>query len=50
MYGDGQMMLKKILSNRWLTANAIVGFWPAASVDEDIVLYADESRERAPRC
>ncbi len=44
VYGDGQMMLKKVLSNRWLTANAIVGFYPAASVDEDIVLYADESR------
>jgi len=44
VYSDGQMMLKKVLSNRWLTANAIVGFYPAASVDEDIVLYADESR------
>jgi 5-methyltetrahydrofolate--homocysteine methyltransferase len=44
VYGDGQMMLKKVLSNRWLTANAIVAFYPAASVDEDIVLYADESR------
>lgn len=47
VYGDGQMMLKKILSNRWLTANAVVGFYPAASIDEDIVLYADESRETA---
>jgi 5-methyltetrahydrofolate--homocysteine methyltransferase len=44
VYSDGQMMLKKVLSNRWLTANAIVGFYPAASIDEDIVLYADESR------
>ena len=44
VYGDGQMMLKKVLSNRWLVANAIVGFHPAASVDEDIVLYTDESR------
>ena len=44
VYGDGQMMLKKVLSNRWLAANAVVAFYPAASVDEDIVLYADESR------
>ena len=44
VYSDGQMMLKKVLSNRWLTANAVVGFYPAASVDEDIVLYTDESR------
>ena len=44
VYGDGQMMLKKVLSNRWLAANAVVAFYPAASVDEDIVLYADEGR------
>jgi 5-methyltetrahydrofolate--homocysteine methyltransferase len=44
VYSDGQMMLKKVLSNRWLTANAVVGFYPAASIDEDIVLYADETR------
>ncbi|MEO8938070.1 MAG: methionine synthase [Burkholderiaceae bacterium] len=47
VYSDGQMMLKKILSNRWLTANAVVGFYPAAAVGEDIVLYADETRETA---
>jgi 5-methyltetrahydrofolate--homocysteine methyltransferase len=47
VFSDGQMMLKKVLSNRWLSANAIVGFWPAASIDEDIVLYADEARETA---
>ena len=47
VYSDGQMMLKKVLSNRWLTANAVVGFYPAASVGDDIVLYADESRDEA---
>ncbi len=47
VYGDGQMMLKKVLSNRWLTANAVVGFYPADSIGDDIVLYADEAREDA---
>ena len=48
VYGDGQMMLKKVLANRWLTANAVVAFYPAASEGDDIVLYTDESRtERA---
>ena len=46
VYSDGQMMLKKVLSNRWLTANAVVAFYPAASAGDDIVLYADESREQ----
>ena len=35
VFGDGQMMLKKVLANRWLTANAVVAFYPAASVDGD---------------
>ncbi|WP_298438445.1 vitamin B12 dependent-methionine synthase activation domain-containing protein [Ottowia sp.] len=42
---DAQAMLKKIVDGRWLTANAVVGFWPANSVrDDDIDLYADEAR------
>ncbi len=42
---DAQAMLKKIVDGRWLTANAVVGFWPANSVqDDDIALYADEAR------
>ena len=45
VFGDGQMMLKKVLSNRWLTANAVVAFYPANSIDEDLELYTDESRQ-----
>ncbi|MCS6943885.1 MAG: vitamin B12 dependent-methionine synthase activation domain-containing protein, partial [Sutterellaceae bacterium] len=29
---------------RWLTAHAVVAFYPAASVGDDIEVYADESR------
>jgi 5-methyltetrahydrofolate--homocysteine methyltransferase len=47
VYGDGQRMLKRLIEGRWLTANAVVGFWPANTVnDDDIQLYSDESRER----
>jgi 5-methyltetrahydrofolate--homocysteine methyltransferase len=47
VFGDGQMMLKKILANRWLQACAVIGFYPANSVNgEDIEIYADESREQ----
>ena len=46
VFNDAQAMLKKIIDGRWLTAHAIVGFWPANSVhDDDIALYADESRQ-----
>jgi 5-methyltetrahydrofolate--homocysteine methyltransferase len=42
---DGQAMLKKIIEGRWLTANAVVALYPAASVrDDDIAFYTDESR------
>ena len=46
VFQDAQTMLKKIVDGRWLTANAVVGFWPANSVhDDDIELYADEARQ-----
>jgi 5-methyltetrahydrofolate--homocysteine methyltransferase len=48
VFADAQAMLEKIVRHRWLTANAVVGFWPAACVhDDDIALYADETRRRA---
>jgi len=41
---DGQAMLAKIISEKWLTANAVVGLFPAAAVGDDIEIYRDESR------
>jgi 5-methyltetrahydrofolate--homocysteine methyltransferase len=47
VFSDGQMMLKKIIANRWLQASAVVGLYPANSVNgEDIEIYADESRQQ----
>jgi 5-methyltetrahydrofolate--homocysteine methyltransferase len=46
VFADGQAMLKKIIDNRWLSANAVVGLFPAQRVGDDIVLYADESRQQ----
>jgi len=44
LFDDAQAMLKQIIDEKWLTANAVVGFWPANSVGDDIELYADETR------
>jgi 5-methyltetrahydrofolate--homocysteine methyltransferase len=44
VYADGQAMLKKVIENRWLSANAVVAFLPANSVNETIEVYSDESR------
>ncbi len=45
VFADGQAMLKKIIEGRWLSANGVIGLYPANSVrDDDIELYTDESR------
>jgi len=44
LFDDAQAMLKRIVDEGWFAPKAIVGFWPAARVGDDIELYADESR------
>jgi 5-methyltetrahydrofolate--homocysteine methyltransferase len=45
VYNDGQRMLKRLIEGRWITANAVVGLYPANAVNhDDIALYTDESR------
>ncbi|TAK72693.1 MAG: methionine synthase [Gammaproteobacteria bacterium] len=46
LFQDAQAMLKKILCEKWLKASAIVGFFPANSIGDDIVIYADENRDK----
>jgi 5-methyltetrahydrofolate--homocysteine methyltransferase len=47
VYDEGRAMLKRIIAGRWLTASAVFGLFPAASVNaEDIEIYADEKRSR----
>lgn len=44
LLAEAQTMLKQIVDEKWLTAKALVGFFPANSKDEDIVVYNDDSR------
>lgn len=44
VFEDGQQMLERLINGRWLTANAVVGFYPANSDGDDIVLFKDASR------
>jgi len=42
---DGQRMLRRLIEGRWLTANGVIGLYPANSVgDDDIEIYTDETR------
>ena len=46
VFADAQALLKRIVDGRWLTANAVVGLYPAQRVnDDDIALYTDETRQ-----
>ncbi len=45
VFSDGKSMLKRIIDGRWLTANGVVAFLPANTVnDDDIEVYTDETR------
>ena len=47
VFADAQAMLKKIIEGRWLSANGVIGLYPANSVnDDDIELYTDETRSQ----
>src|SRR5258708_2284502 len=37
-------MLQRIVKEKWFTARATIGFWPANADGDDIALYADENR------
>ena len=46
LYADAQEMLSKIVSEKWLTARAVIGLYPANTVNsDDIEIYSDEQRD-----
>jgi 5-methyltetrahydrofolate--homocysteine methyltransferase len=44
LLADAQALLKRLVAEKWLTANAVVGFWPANASGDDIEVYADDGR------
>lgn len=44
VFADAKEMLQQIVDEKWLTAKAVYGFYPANRVGDDIEVYADESR------
>ncbi len=52
LWDDAQAMLDRIVREKRLTARAVVGFWPAAAVGDDVALWAPDTgadRSRAER-
>ena len=44
LFDDAQAMLKRIIDEQWFAPRAVVGFWPAAQIGDDIHLFADDLR------
>ncbi|MGE3809328.1 MAG: vitamin B12 dependent-methionine synthase activation domain-containing protein, partial [Gemmataceae bacterium] len=44
LFDDAQKLLGQIVANKWLTARAVYGFFPANADGDDIVVYRDEAR------
>ena len=45
VHSDGKRLLKRLIEGRWLTANGVMGLYPANTVnDDDIEIYSDETR------
>jgi len=45
LFADGQEMLQKIIGEKMLQANAIIGFYPANSNGDSIELYKNENKD-----
>ncbi|NEK78373.1 MAG: dihydropteroate synthase, partial [Xanthomonas perforans] len=41
LYRDARRMLKRIVEEKWLTAKAVFGLWPANSVGDDVVVLTE---------
>ncbi|SDY21020.1 methionine synthase [Hymenobacter psychrophilus] len=47
LFQDAQRMLRRIIDEKLLTARAVIGFWPANTVDHDTIeVYHDDSRQQ----
>jgi 5-methyltetrahydrofolate--homocysteine methyltransferase len=43
LFDDAQEMLDRIIQEKWLTANAVFGIYPANALGDDILVYGDGS-------
>jgi 5-methyltetrahydrofolate--homocysteine methyltransferase len=44
LYEAAQEMLDRMIKEKWVTANGVIGFFPANAVGDDIELYRDSDR------
>ncbi|WOB48938.1 methionine synthase [Xanthomonas hydrangeae] len=47
LYRDARKMLRTIVAEKWLTAKAVFGLWPANSVGDDVEVVLTDHRDSA---
>lgn len=46
LYNDAKHMIKEIIENDWLSPKGVIGFWPAHSTGNDVVLFDGEDKNK----
>ncbi|MCC7334865.1 MAG: methionine synthase [Pirellulaceae bacterium] len=46
LFDDANKLLDEVIAGDLLIANAVYGFWPAASDGDDVLLFADDQRKK----
>ncbi len=46
LYTDARKMLRTLIQEQWLKPRAVIGLFPANSVDDDVEIYGDDARSQ----
>jgi 5-methyltetrahydrofolate--homocysteine methyltransferase len=46
LFADAQEMLRQMMAEQWFKTRAVLGLWPANGEGDDILLFANETRDR----
>ena len=46
LFADAEALLKRMVREKWVTARAVIGFWPANAIGDDIEVYGDDGRQK----
>lgn len=44
LFADANAMLDQMIAEKWVSANAVFGFWPAQQNGDDVKVFTDETR------
>jgi 5-methyltetrahydrofolate--homocysteine methyltransferase len=45
LFNDAHSLIEDVINNDWFSASAVIGFYPANAMGDDVILYSDDSRK-----